>query len=141
MFNVGGMELLVIALVALVVLGPEKLPGAIRQFGQVVGELRRISAGFQSDLRGAMAEAERDAEAARRADAAGPPNDSHDPGAARAVAEAELAAIEGAQARDDHAERQPSASTESSGSEGSDVTVDPSNNASSGGDSPASSAS
>ncbi len=141
MFNVGGMELLVIALVALVVLGPEKLPGAIRQFGQVVGELRRISAGFQTDLRGAMAEAERDAEAARRADAAGPSSDNHDPGAAQAVAEAELAAIEGAQARSADAGTQPSASKESSGSEGSDVTVDPSNNASSGGDSPASSAS
>ena len=131
MFNVGGMELLVIALVALVVLGPEKLPGAIRQFGQVVGELRRISAGFQTDLRTAMSEAERDAEAARRADAAGPSSDNHDPGAARAVAEAELAAIEGAQ----------TASTERPGSEGSDVTIDPSHNASSGGDSQASSAS
>lgn len=43
MFNVGGMELLVIAVVALVVLGPDKLPGALRQFGTVVGELRRTS--------------------------------------------------------------------------------------------------
>ncbi len=141
MFNVGGMELLVIALVALVVLGPEKLPGAIRQFGQVVGELRRISAGFQTDLKGAMADAEREAEAARRADAAGPPSDNHDPGAAQAVAEAELAAIEGAESRNEHTVAPPPTSTSSSGSEGSDVTTDPSNNASSGGDRPASSAS
>lgn len=93
MFNVGGMELLVIAVVALVVLGPDKLPGALRQFGAVVGELRRISQGFQTDLRGAIADAERDA--ARGADAAGPSPENHDPGAAQAVAQAELAAIEG----------------------------------------------
>ena len=93
MFNVGGMELLVIAVVALVVLGPDKLPGALRQVGTVVGELRRISQGFQTDLRGAIADAERDA--ARGADAAGPSPDNHDPGAGQAVAQAELAAIEG----------------------------------------------
>ena len=104
MFNVGGMELLVIAIVALVVLGPEKLPRALRQFGAVVGELRRMSQGFQTDLRGALDQAERDAEAVRSADAAGPSPGSHDPGAAQAVAEAELAAIEGAhEASDDDA--------------------------------------
>jgi sec-independent protein translocase protein TatB len=102
MFNVGGMELLVIAVVALIVLGPEKLPGALRQLGGFVGELRRISQGFQTDLRGALEEAEREADAARAADAAGPPPDHPDPGAAQAVAEAELAAIEGArEAADD----------------------------------------
>ncbi|HAS09864.1 MAG TPA: twin-arginine translocase subunit TatB, partial [Acidimicrobiaceae bacterium] len=31
MFNVGGMELIVIGVIALVVLGPDKLPGALRQ--------------------------------------------------------------------------------------------------------------
>lgn len=101
MFNVGGMEFLVIAVVALVVLGPDKLPGAIRQIGAVVGEIRRISQGFQTDLKGALEEAERDAEAARGADAAGPSPDNHDPGAAQAVAQAELAAIEGARDEDD----------------------------------------
>ena len=43
--------MLVILLVALVVLGPTKLPTAIRQVGRVVGELRRIGAGFQQELR------------------------------------------------------------------------------------------
>ena len=118
MFNVGGMELIVIVLVALVVLGPEKLPGAVRQFGQVVGELRRISKGFQTDLRGALDEAERDAAAAKRAGEAGPSPENHDPGAAQAVAEAELAAIEGAREADE-------ASTRPVGSEGSPVTPDP----------------
>jgi len=55
-FNVGGQEFLVILLLALLVLGPERLPGAIRTVGRVVGELRRISGGFQSELRDALAE-------------------------------------------------------------------------------------
>lgn len=63
MFNVGGPELIVIALVALIVLGPDKLPGALRQAGQFIGELRKISNSFQIDLRTAIADAERDAEA------------------------------------------------------------------------------
>jgi sec-independent protein translocase protein TatB len=55
-FNVGGQEFLVILLLALLVLGPERLPGAIRTVGRIVGELRRISGGFQSELRDALAE-------------------------------------------------------------------------------------
>lgn len=104
MFNVGGMELIVIGVVALVVLGPDKLPGALRQLGAVVGELRRISRGFQTDLRGALDEAERDAErerlAAEQAGRGSAPATSEeagtapDPGAAMAAARAELDAIE-----------------------------------------------
>jgi sec-independent protein translocase protein TatB len=54
MFNVGGGELLVILLVALLVLGPRRLPGAARQLGQVMGDIRRISSGFQQELRDAL---------------------------------------------------------------------------------------
>lgn len=54
MFNVGGAELLVIALVALIVLGPDRLPDAARQAGKMLGELRRISSGFQNELRSAI---------------------------------------------------------------------------------------
>jgi len=54
MFNVGGGEILVILIVALVVLGPDKLPGAVRQAGRVLGEIRRISSGFQAEMRDAM---------------------------------------------------------------------------------------
>jgi sec-independent protein translocase protein TatB len=54
MFNVGGGEVLVILLVALVVLGPDKLPGAMRSVGNVVGEMRKLSNGFQSEMRNAM---------------------------------------------------------------------------------------
>ncbi len=105
MFNVGGMELVVIGLVALVVLGPDKLPGALRQLGTFIGELRQMSQGFQSDLRSAINEAEREA-AQRASDAHAPatsqtPATGPDPGAARAVAQAELEAIESAEPDDD----------------------------------------
>lgn len=63
MFNVGGMELLAIGLVALVVLGPDRLPGAIRQAGSVLGQLRQITNGFRVDLTSAIDQAEADAEA------------------------------------------------------------------------------
>ena len=54
MFNVGGGEFLIIFLVALVVLGPTKLPEVARQVGKVVGEFRRISSGFQREIQSAM---------------------------------------------------------------------------------------
>jgi sec-independent protein translocase protein TatB len=57
-FNVGGAEILVILLVALIVLGPDRLPQAVRQAGQFVGELRKMSAGFQNEIRGAFDDAE-----------------------------------------------------------------------------------
>ena len=54
MFNIGGGELLVIFLVALVVLGPKRLPEVARQVGKWVGEFRKLSAGFQTEVRDAM---------------------------------------------------------------------------------------
>ncbi len=51
MFNVGGGEVLVILLVALIVLGPDKLPETARKIGNVMGEVRRMSAGFQNEMR------------------------------------------------------------------------------------------
>jgi sec-independent protein translocase protein TatB len=53
-FNVGGGELLVILLIALLVLGPDRLPGFARKAGKVLGEVRRVSSGFQSEIRQAM---------------------------------------------------------------------------------------
>ncbi len=47
MFGIGGWELLVIAVVALIILGPRKLPAAARAIGRVASELRRAT----SDLR------------------------------------------------------------------------------------------
>lgn len=53
MGNLGGAEILVILLVALIVLGPTKLPPAVRQIGKFMGEIRRIGQGFQQELRDA----------------------------------------------------------------------------------------
>ena len=43
MFGVGPEELMVILLLALLVLGPERLPKVARDLGKIVGELRRTS--------------------------------------------------------------------------------------------------
>jgi sec-independent protein translocase protein TatB len=54
--NLSTGELLVIAVIALVVLGPERLPGAARQAGRAIAELRKISNGFQREVQEAMRE-------------------------------------------------------------------------------------
>ena len=54
MFNLGGGELIVIAMIALLVLGPSRLPGAAKQIGKALAEFRRMSSGVQDDLREAM---------------------------------------------------------------------------------------
>jgi Tat protein translocase TatB subunit len=53
-FNVGPGELFAIFALALIVLGPDRLPAALRTGGRVVGELRRVVAGFQDELRSAV---------------------------------------------------------------------------------------
>ena len=47
MFGIGPGELVVIIIVALVVLGPEKLPAVARTLGRITGEMRRMSTEFQ----------------------------------------------------------------------------------------------
>jgi Tat protein translocase TatB subunit len=54
MFNVGGPEILVIFIVALIVLGPQQLPKAMRTFGSVMAEVRKVSNSFQAEMRNAM---------------------------------------------------------------------------------------
>lgn len=56
MFNLSGSEIVIILLLALIVLGPEKLPDAIRRFGRIYGELRKMGSGFQSEFRTAFEE-------------------------------------------------------------------------------------
>lgn len=50
MFDIGFAELLLVAVVALVVLGPERLPGAARTAGQWVGRARAMVSRLTSDL-------------------------------------------------------------------------------------------
>ena len=51
MFNVGPAEVLIILLVALLVLGPKKLPEAARQIGKAMSEFRRVTSGLQDEVR------------------------------------------------------------------------------------------
>lgn len=45
---------MVIMLVALIVLGPEQLPKAVRSVSNVMAELRRLSGSFQDEMRNAL---------------------------------------------------------------------------------------
>lgn len=50
MFGVGPEELMLVLIVALLVLGPERLPRIARDVGRVVGELRRTSDEFREEF-------------------------------------------------------------------------------------------
>ena len=52
--SLGPAEILVILVVALIVLGPTKLPGAARQAGKTLAEIRKWSQGFQDEIRSVM---------------------------------------------------------------------------------------
>ena len=56
MFNISATELLVIAVVALLVLGPDKLPDAMRKLGRATREIRRVTSGFEAELRDALSD-------------------------------------------------------------------------------------
>src|SRR5713101_6011949 len=55
-FNFSGSEIVFLLLLALIVLGPEKLPEAVRKFGKTYGEFKKMTTGFQSELRSALDE-------------------------------------------------------------------------------------
>ena len=56
MFNFSGSEIVFLLLLALIVLGPEKLPEAVRKFGKTYGEIKKMTSGFQSELKSALDE-------------------------------------------------------------------------------------
>src|SRR5947208_6320531 len=58
MFDIGWSELLVIGIVALLVIGPKELPGALRTLGQWMTKVRRMASEFQNQFHEAMREAE-----------------------------------------------------------------------------------
>jgi len=55
-FNLSGSELVVILLLALVVLGPDKLPDALRRAGRTYAELKKMGSNFQTEMRSALDE-------------------------------------------------------------------------------------
>lgn len=60
MLEIGWSEILVIAVVAIVVVGPKDLPRLLRTVGQMVGKARRMAGDFQSQFNAALREAERE---------------------------------------------------------------------------------
>src|SRR5262249_40396101 len=58
MFEIGWSELLLIAVVALIAVGPKELPTVLRTLGQWTSKLRRMASEFQSQFQEAMREAE-----------------------------------------------------------------------------------
>ena len=58
MFNIGSSELIVIAVVALIAIGPKELPGVLRMIGQWMGKARKMAGEFQGQFNEAMREAE-----------------------------------------------------------------------------------
>ena len=59
MFGIGLPELVVILAVALIVLGPQRLPEVARMLGRAYGQLRRASEEFQNTIRQDLAALER----------------------------------------------------------------------------------
>lgn len=64
MFDIGWSELLVIAVVAIVVVGPKDLPRMLRAFGRTMGQVRRTANDFRRQFDEALREAEREADLA-----------------------------------------------------------------------------
>lgn len=60
MFEVGWTEMLVIAIVMIVVVGPKDLPNMLRTFGRTVAKLRAMAGDFQKQFNEALKEAELD---------------------------------------------------------------------------------
>jgi sec-independent protein translocase protein TatB len=58
MFEIGWTELLVIAVVAVVVIGPKDLPRALRAVGQWTSRMKRMARDFQNQFNEALREAE-----------------------------------------------------------------------------------
>ena len=58
MFDIGWSEFVVIAIVALIAIGPKELPGVLRMVGQWMGKARKMAAEFQGQFQEAMREAE-----------------------------------------------------------------------------------
>ena len=58
MFDIGWSEFVVIAVVALIAIGPKELPGVLRMVGQWVGKARKMAGEFQGQFQEAMREAE-----------------------------------------------------------------------------------
>ena len=60
MFDIGGWEFLLIAILGIIIIGPKELPGAIRTVSIFVRRARELARDFQSGLEDVAREAELD---------------------------------------------------------------------------------
>jgi Tat protein translocase TatB subunit len=60
MFNIGFQELIIIAIIALLIVGPKKLPDLAKSLGKSFGELRRAADGLTDDIKQTMKEDEKE---------------------------------------------------------------------------------
>jgi len=74
MFGIGGSELLVIFIIALVVVGPDKLPEIARAIGKVFGELQKATDDLKREMDHAATTKEKSEPAADKA-----PDNAPDP--------------------------------------------------------------
>jgi sec-independent protein translocase protein TatB len=58
MFDISWSEFAIIAVVALIAIGPKELPGVLRMVGQWIGKARKMATEFQGQFQEAMREAE-----------------------------------------------------------------------------------
>ena len=58
MFGIGGLEILVVGVIALLVVGPKELPGLMRIIGRFVGKMRAYARHFTAGIDNIVREAE-----------------------------------------------------------------------------------
>jgi len=92
MFGIGTPELLVILIVALIVLGPKRLPEVAKALGKGLAELRKATSGLSDELQNARTMLEQETQAVLRKATAPPPPPA--PAVAPPVAEAVARAAE-----------------------------------------------
>ena len=52
--QIGPLEIIVVGMLALIVFGPEKLPGILRSVGKTIGELRRMASEVTHDFKSGL---------------------------------------------------------------------------------------
>ena len=80
MMNFGPVKLIFTAVAALLILGPKRLPGAVRAAARALGELRRASSEVSQELRSGLEESGLEAEPDEKLRRLPPPPEELRPG-------------------------------------------------------------